>query len=160
MEVVLHGEGHYTLSSIKDIEVTEEFVGLGPLVTNCQTEEDRVDCLARRFREKVISSCRCSPYTLTSYFGHKVRETIIKISILKTLQLPLCSPSELDCVEGEDGGEECLQLCEGTIVDVERITSSVKNEKSIARLIEDYENYKDPDSSNISYPDAMKGEIY
>ena len=33
MPLVLAGEGHYALSDVKTLEVTEEFVGLGEKVT-------------------------------------------------------------------------------------------------------------------------------
>ena len=67
--LVLQGEGHFVLSSIKNIEVTEQFVGLGQTVTRCQSEEYRVDCEARKYRERVISLCQCSPFHLRSYYG-------------------------------------------------------------------------------------------
>ena len=70
-------------------------------VTKCQTVEDRVDCQSRTFREKVLylliyiiyiiiiyytyyilydiydilqvlSQCKCSPFSLRSYYGKKV----------------------------------------------------------------------------------------
>ena len=76
--LVLQGEGHYSLSEIKDIEVTEEFVGLGEKVTHCQTEEYRVDCLSSKYREKVLSQCQCSPLSLRSHYGDEVRESLKK----------------------------------------------------------------------------------
>ena len=79
----LNGEGNYVLTDIKNIEVTEEFVGLGRTVTRCQTEEFRLDCQARRQKEKVLSRCRCAPYTLRSHYGEAV---------------PICSAAALDCV--------------------------------------------------------------
>ena len=50
---MLEGEGHYALTAIKDIKVTEEFVGLGQEVTRCQTKEARADCVSRRYQEQV-----------------------------------------------------------------------------------------------------------
>ena len=69
MPTILHGQGDFVLSNIKKIEVTEEFVGLGQTVTRCQSEEYRVDCEARKYRERVISLCQCSPFHLRSYYG-------------------------------------------------------------------------------------------
>ena len=69
----------------------------------------------------------------------------------------LCSPPELDGVGGVTvGGEECLERCQGPIIDVERLTS-LKNEEALAGLVAQYENIKYPHHSNISYPFAMKG---
>ena len=56
------------------------------------------------------------------------------------------------------GGEECLERCEGSIVDVERLPS-IKNEEGLAGLLALYENIKYPHHNNISYPTAMRGEV-
>ena len=70
----------------------------------------------------------------------------------------VCSPTELDIVAGLTvGGEECLERCEGPIVDVERLPST-KNEEGLAGLLNLYEDIKYPHHHNISYPFAMKGE--
>ena len=71
----------------------------------------------------------------------------------------VCSPTELDSVGGLTVGgeeEECLERCEGSIVDVER-QPSIKNEEGLAGLLALYENIKYPHHNNISYPTAMKG---
>ena len=72
VELVLQGEGKYVLSAIKDIEVTDQFVQLGDTVTRCQTVEHKVDCQSRRFKEKVLSQCKCSPFHMRSYYGEQV----------------------------------------------------------------------------------------
>ena len=43
-------------------------------------------------------------------------------------------------------------------MDVERLLSSVKDDEGLAQFMTDYEKYKYPDSSNLTYPDAMKGD--
>ena len=69
---MVQGEGHYALTAVKEIKVTEELimimmmmmmmikvteelVGLGQDVTHCQTEEFRADCLSRKYREQVVT---------------------------------------------------------------------------------------------------------
>ena len=114
MPLVLLGEGHYVLSSIKQITVTEEFVGLGEKVTRCQTEEYRVDCLSRRFRDSLLASCKCSPWNLRSHLGSS---------------LQVCSPAGLDCVRGLGvPGGDCLEKCEGTVMDAVRFNSEREEE--------------------------------
>ena len=44
---MLTGGGDYVISAIRDITVTEEFLGLDRTVTKCQMEEYRADCLTR-----------------------------------------------------------------------------------------------------------------
>ena len=70
--IVLQGEGYYALSSIKDIKVTEEFVGLGEEITRCQTREARADCVTRRYREQILQSCHCAPLYIRQHFPHQV----------------------------------------------------------------------------------------
>ena len=156
--LVMGGEGHYTLWSAMNIEVTEEFVGLGSEVTKCQTEEDRVDCQSRTFRERVLSHCKCSPFSLRSYYGEEVILMITRYHFIFIHQTELCSPSELDCVDGiEDSQAGCVERCEGTIMDLEK-PDSVKNEAGLEPLIAAYESYKYPESSNLTYPDTMKSQ--
>ena len=72
----------------------------------------------------------------------------------------MCSPLELDNIIGITGGTgECLERCQGPIVDVERLPS-LKNEEALAGLLSQYENIKYPDHNNITYPFAMKGREY
>ena len=66
---------------------------------------------------------------------------------------------ELQCVEGiQDWQADCVERCEGTIMDVERLSDSVKNEAGLEPLIAAYEGYKYPESSNLTYPDTMKSQ--
>ena len=70
----------------------------------------------------------------------------------------MCSPSSLDCVGRvtvPDG--ECLENCQGSIMGVERL-DSVSNEEGLASIISDYEKYKNPQLSNLTFPVVMKGE--
>ena len=70
----------------------------------------------------------------------------------------MCSPSSLDCVGRvtvPDG--ECLANCQGSIMGVERL-DSVNNEEGLARIISDYEKYKEQQFSNLTFPVVMKGE--
>ena len=70
----------------------------------------------------------------------------------------MCSPSSLDCVGRvtvPDG--ECLENCQGSIMGVERL-DSVSNEEGLARIISDYEKYKEQQLSNLTFPVGMKGE--
>ena len=56
----------------------------------------------------------------------------------------------------QDWQADCVERCEGSIMDVERLSDSVKNEAGLGPLIAAYESYKYPESSNLTYPDAMK----
>ena len=81
------------MSAIKDIRVTEEFLGLGEGVTQCQTKEFRTDCLSRKYQEEVLSSCGCAPLSTTSYYPAQVLPVLrpSSISISRPLSAPLSS---------------------------------------------------------------------
>ena len=72
MPIILYGEGHYVLTAIKSIRVTEDFLGLGERTTNCQTEESRADCLTRKYQAKLVDTCHCVPFTMRSHYTEKV----------------------------------------------------------------------------------------
>ena len=74
MPITLYGEGNYVLTDIKSIRVTEDFTGLGERTTNCQTGEFRADCLTRKYLVKVVETCHCVPFTISSHYTHKVGE--------------------------------------------------------------------------------------
>ena len=52
--------------------------------------------------------------------------------------------------------EECLEKCEGFIMEAEK-TETIREEEVLAEFLTDYENYKFPDGSNISFPHSMRG---
>ena len=72
MPIELEGEGHYALTAIKDIKVTEEFLGLGQKITRCQTREFRTDCVSRRYQEQVLASCHCTPLYIRHHLPQQV----------------------------------------------------------------------------------------
>ena len=69
--LALQGEGHYGLR-LTDISVTEEYVGLGKEQTRCQTEQFRVDCTTRSYRDIVLHTYNCAPANMRSYYGNQV----------------------------------------------------------------------------------------
>ena len=52
--------------------------------------------------------------------------------------------------------EECLEKCEGVIMEAEK-TGTIQEEDVPAEFLVDYENYKFPDGSNLSFPKSMRG---
>ena len=51
---------------------------------------------------------------------------------------------------------ECVERCEGTIVEVER-NWRYKNKKALTEYLFHYEKFKNPDKSTLIYPNGMKG---
>ena len=74
-------------------------------------------------------------------------------------KIPPCSPTGLDCVERITvGKDECLEHCEGTILDVamEGLTKDGLDEETHKQIVAEYENYKYPNSSYLPYPEALR----
>ena len=69
-----------------------------------------------------------------------------------------CTPSQLDCVESVTvGREECLERCQGIILEAETLPTSLRDDDGLAQFLADYENYKNPNFSKFDYPDAISG---
>ena len=54
--------------------------------------------------------------------------------------------------------EDCLEQCEGTIADVDRL-KIYKNEDGLETILQDYERYKFSESINLTYPSVGHGTI-
>ena len=68
--VIFLGEGNYGVSDVKQVKVTEGYLGLGP---TCQTGQNKADCIIWRHLERIQDTCHCAPFSLKSYFGTQVR---------------------------------------------------------------------------------------
>ena len=87
--VVLYGEGNYALTDIKEIKVTEEFLGLDPTITDCESQQFRTDCRAAEYQERIATSCSCAPLNLKHFFSHQVRPPTPPPSSFISLSRPL-----------------------------------------------------------------------
>ena len=52
--------------------------------------------------------------------------------------------------------KNCLEHCEGSIVDVNKLSHSI-NFEAIQTIVQEYENYKRSDSLNLTFPSSMEG---
>ena len=55
----------YNLNVIKEIVVTNDFLGLDKDVTNCQNEETYDNCITRKFTNTMYEKCKCLPSSFT-----------------------------------------------------------------------------------------------
>ena len=62
--VVLFGEGEYNLNILKEIKVTDSYMGLHQNVRGCQNEEHFVDCTTRNYLQNMRSMCGCLPFAV------------------------------------------------------------------------------------------------
>ena len=56
------------MTAVKDIKVTEDFIGLSDDAKKCQSEETFKECSTRQYLHAVESQCNCIPYAL-KYFS-------------------------------------------------------------------------------------------
>ena len=57
----LIGEGKYNLNAIKEIKVTESYLGLDIEDRGCQNEEAVEECTTRQYIETLLHKCACLP---------------------------------------------------------------------------------------------------
>ena len=59
--VTLYGEGEYNLNALKEILVTESFLGLSQEAKDCQNTETFNDCVTKNYLEQMRQECECLP---------------------------------------------------------------------------------------------------
>ena len=65
--VELFGEGQYYLHALKEIKVTDSYLGLSK---QCQNEEPLSNCTTRQYRNTMLGKCGCLPLAIRT--GNKV----------------------------------------------------------------------------------------
>ena len=54
----------YNLNNIKDIKVTEDFLGLSERIRKCQIDETYDECKTRNLIVALMQSCKCLPFSM------------------------------------------------------------------------------------------------
>ena len=67
----LYGEGDYNLNVVKEVKVTESFLGLDSGVMGCNMEKTYENCTTTTYIESVIQQCGCLPFSI--YLSDKVK---------------------------------------------------------------------------------------
>ena len=62
--VQLDGEGEYNLNVLKEIKVSDSFLGLDPEVRQCQNEEPFHNCTTRKHVDTFLMECNCLPFNI------------------------------------------------------------------------------------------------
>ena len=62
--VKLIGEGEYNLNDLKEIKVTESYLGLHDDIRVCSTEGSIHNCTTRHYIDTLLSQCGCLPFNL------------------------------------------------------------------------------------------------
>ena len=59
--VKLIGEGEYNMNTMKEIKVTDSYLGLDQDLKKCQNEEPYFNCTTRHYHDAVLKQCGCLP---------------------------------------------------------------------------------------------------
>ena len=62
--VRLFGEGQFNLNNMKEISVTDSFLGLDRETRNCQNTETYNNCRTRLYVENLRRECGCLPLSI------------------------------------------------------------------------------------------------
>ena len=123
----LIGEGEYNLNILKEIKVTEDYLGLGKNIIKCQNEESLYNCTTRVHIKTLQNKCGCIPVDLRmsvevclmtlalNCVDLGVNSTQKNHSLM--LQDHICSLKEVACVNKlKPDDSHCLAPCTGLIL--------------------------------------------
>ena len=60
----IYGEGEYNLNVVKEVEVTDSYLGLGERLRGCQNGEDFDKCTTQHYKATMIDKCKCLPFSI------------------------------------------------------------------------------------------------
>ena len=55
------------MSDVKEVKVTEDYLGLDEDIRKCQKIETFEDCTTREYLKTVLRKCNCVPYGLRTF---------------------------------------------------------------------------------------------
>ena len=58
------GEGEYNLNDLKEIIVTDSYLGLDENVRGCQNGEPLNNCTTRLYMDTLLRDCGCLPFNI------------------------------------------------------------------------------------------------
>ena len=63
----LYDGGTYAISDVKEVLVTEDYLGLDEEVRKCQVQEIFEECTTRNYLTAIQEQCNCIPYSLRTF---------------------------------------------------------------------------------------------
>ena len=61
---VLTGEGEYNINIVKEVKVTDSYLGLDQDVRGCQSHEIYNDCITKHHLHTIQNTCGCIPFNI------------------------------------------------------------------------------------------------
>ena len=65
--VILYGEGQYNLNVLKEIKVTDSYLGFKEDFRECQDEEYIHNCTTRHYIKTFLDHCGCLPKSIRHF---------------------------------------------------------------------------------------------
>ena len=62
----MEGEGKYNIDALKEIKVTESYLGMDIKSRGCQNEEPQEECKTRHLTETFLQQCGCLPLRIAT----------------------------------------------------------------------------------------------
>ena len=59
--MTLRGDGQYNLNALKEVRITESYLGMDQDITGCQNEESYLECTTRNYLDTLMKTCECLP---------------------------------------------------------------------------------------------------
>ena len=130
------------MDNLKEIKITDSYLGLDQDVRKCQNVESLFSCTTRQYTETIMQECGCLP--LNIYLSKQVKKVwIFWFRSCHILQVPLCSPKDLKCVDRISLNDAtCIKPCSGLIVSSLSKTELKQNVEDLLYFAEDYNTYK------------------
>ena len=72
---MLYGEGQYNLNVVKEVEVTDSYMGMNVGERGCQNHERYEECTTNHLVESLLSQCHCLPPNMRTL--NKVIQNIV-----------------------------------------------------------------------------------
>ena len=86
--VSMFGSGTYSLGSVKEIKITDEFNNLKTEQKQCQTYQSFEECINNQLFAQLEENCGCYPYELSNFSQiSQVRFEMIKTHISQFFRL-------------------------------------------------------------------------
>ena len=153
--VTLIGEGEYNLDALKEIKVTDSYLGLDQDVRGCQNEESLNNCKTKHYLKTLLEKCDCLPFNIR--LSEKVSNIMWPISLITMLQDPICtSADKFQCMKSiKNNRSECLHPCSGLLISSFTKSGEGKDlESLISRDVAAYRNF----TKWSRFPSGIKGE--
>ena len=148
---------NFALTAVKEIDVTDDYMGMSEDVTKCQDRIRLEDCETKEYFEYVLKKCNCIPFKL----GHNFKVyCLFKLEFFTACfysKGPLCDEFGRLCISTIGPiNSFCLTPCRGIYADVKR-TPFVDTGFFMNTLHDDYAHYKRFQEKEVEFPAGLKG---